>query len=126
MVMIRWWPNRSTESNHVTFYSPFGKPSDVLHPSVDLGKARASLSSVAGGFTNTTVTPEDLYTYDDAGQLVAEQTGYQGAWHETDQTFDTAGRIIKKRSGYPGVDTREEWSWYDEDGNLVKHADACS
>jgi RHS repeat-associated protein len=109
----------------ITFYSPFGKPSSIVHPSVNIWESPSQAqASIAGGFTTTSVSPEDLYTYDDAGQLIAEQTGYQGVWHETDQSFDTAGRIIKKSIGIPGVDTREEWSWFDADGNLVKHADA--
>ena len=109
----------------ITYYGPFGKPSGILHPSVDIWESPSQpVSSIPGGFTTKSVTPEDLFTYDDAGQLIIQQSGYQGAWHETDQTFDAAGRIIKKATGIPGVDTREEWNWYDADGNLIKHADA--
>lgn len=106
----------------VTTYGPFGKPTDVKHPAVDTWQGSAA-SPATYPQSLTPVTPEEAFTYDDAGQLITQQSGSTGNWHQIDQVFDLAGRVIKKTVGVPGVDTRQEWSWYDANGNLVKHAD---
>ncbi len=102
----------------VTWYSPFGKPREVRHPPVDVWQSPSSASSSLPTVSLTSVVPTEITLFDDAGQAIRQQTGHPGNYRSTDFTYDTAGRTIKKTVG-----TREEWSWYDAAGNLVKHAD---
>jgi len=105
----------------VTTYTPFGKPAQVTHPPVEVWSASAPPQVIAAP-TAQTVVPVDQLSYDDAGQLVATQTGAGSDQRITTQRFDTVGRVIEKAVG-PSSSARKEWTWYDDAGNVVKHAD---
>ena len=82
----------------VTFYSPFGKPKEIDHPALSAAQAPAAPTTLAA-LTAQSVIPQDLTSFDDAGQVVKQQSGVAGNYRETDLVYDTAGRVIQRIVG---------------------------